>query len=292
MNEEDDLPIDEESGDDQINQDEKPLSKLEQIAANREKELIDEFESEPEPEPIKKVKVKIDGVEEEKDLDEIISVYQKTGAADKRLQEASLKQKQLDEEWAALQQAKATFEKEYAEKQNVNPPVDISELKSKRREALEIGDYEEFDRLDEEIASLRYKPAKEVDAEKIKQEASQSALDKIEYNNAYEKFKSTNEDLLNDNVLYRITSETFNNVVSQSKTYQEAFDTTEKLVREWVNNLTPTKQDNTMAERVERKKSIPSEPGRLTVKNTLPEEKEESVSDVIKNIRKARGLPV
>ena len=103
---------------------------------------------------------------------------------------------------------------------------------------------------------------------------------------------SSNEDLLTDRVLYQVTSDTFNQIVTQSKSYQEAFDTTAKLVREWVNGLTPKQQEQTMADRVEKKKSIPNEPGRLNIKNTLQPEKEETPSDVIRNMRKARGLPV
>jgi len=311
MNEED-LPIDDESNDDLINEDQtqdtdqeeeqgKPLSKIEQIAANRERQLLEEFGEDKKEEPVpakQKVKVKIDGKEEEKDLDDIVSTYQKSVAADRRLQEASEKQKQLEQEWYLLQQAKSEWEKERnkplvdEKEQGKAEVIPIDELKLRRREAMEIGDYEEFDRLDEEIANLRYKPSKEIDEDKIKQEASQTALDKIAYNDAYEKFKSSNEDLLTDRVLYQVTSDTFNQIVTQSKSYQEAFDTTAKLVREWVNGLTPQKQEETMADRVEKKKSIPNEPGRLNVKNTLQPEKEETPSDVIRNMRKARGLPV
>jgi len=284
------------------------------IFSSREKELLEEVGSlqddpgekiEPEDEPEKKqvVKVKIDGIEEEKNITDIeatVREYQKYMSADKRLQQAALEQKRLEEERGAIEQARLQLNEQLIAQNSLHDSkndVALNELIAARRDAMEIGDYEEFDRLDEQISNHRISQSK-VDTDKILQEASSvatnRAVNQIQYESAFNQFKADNADLLGDETLFNMTMATFNNLCRESTSYQEAFAKTGTMMKNWISGIAPkSNNDDAMATRLERKQSIPAEPGRLNKKSTLPPaEKEETASDIVMNMRKARGLPI
>ena len=282
------------------------LSARDAIFANREGQLLEEVEEAKEEKtelPVieqanpDKVKVKIDGVEEERSIDDLIRSYQKSEAGDRRLQLAAQELKRVEDERLRLDQERQQFEQERQQRpiESKEPDATLEDLKLLRREALEIGDYDEFDRLDEEVNSYRISKSKpQYDEKQIITAAKEQALTQIQYESALEAFKNENKLLFQDNVLYNITMSTFNNMCQESSTYQEAFDKTGRLVKEWIGSVAPDKQGvSAMTDRVERKQSIPDEPGRLNAKSTPPPaKKEETASDIITNMRKARGLPV
>jgi hypothetical protein len=276
----------------------------ERIIANREAALLeeagerpdeDEDEPEPKPEPRKTIKVKIDGVEEDKTIDELVKNYQKAESGDRRLQQAAAELRRLEEDRQRLQEERQAFE---AERTAPPPPPavpddDLDQLRLQRKDALEIGDYDEFDRLDEAINSRR--GASVVNQEQITQQATKQALNQIQYETALEHFRSVNPKLIEDEVLYNISMSTFNNMCKESTTYVEAFAKTERLMKDWIGSVAQgeTSADTAMTDRIDKKKAIRQEPGRLNVKSAPPPaEKEETASEVIANMRRARGLPV
>jgi len=172
------------------------------------------------------------------------------------------------------------------------PDKTLAELRQARREALEIGDYDSFDELDQQIDQYRNQA---VDTNTIVQQVTAQTKQQIDYDNALNQFVSRNNLIVNDNVLYNIAMKTFENQCANSATYQEAFSKTEQAMNEWIGKLAPgaAQVDKSMTERVEKKKTIPSEPGRLSVKSAPPSAtKEETASEIIANMRRSRGLPV
>lgn len=69
----------------------------------REPEQSDaQAEPEPETPAVQTVRVKVDGAEREVPIDEVVATYQKTSAADKRLQEAAMRQREVETVWSKL----------------------------------------------------------------------------------------------------------------------------------------------------------------------------------------------
>lgn len=284
------------------------LTERDRINAIREEELLKEVaegqgpaKEEPEPEEPqpKTYKVKVDGIEEERSIDDLIIGYQKSVAGDKHLKHAAEERRQLEEERRLIQEERQRLDAERqqrtAPEPEAKPTTTLDELRQARRDALEIGDFDEFDRLDEELSKQRTPPnAAQYDANEIINQATQRAKNQIAYESALSTFVEKNSTIVGDNVLYDIAMKTFDNVCAESATYTEAFAKTENLMKDWIGRITPeqTPVDTAMTDRIDKKKSIQQEPGRLNVKSApSPAEKEETPSEIIANMRKARGLP-
>lgn len=274
------------------------------IFAQREADLLEEageakpvIEEDNEPVPViqSKYKVKINGVEEDRDIDDLVANYQKSESADRRLQQAALAQQQLNEERQQLQLERQQFEQQRAQPEARQTDATLAELRQQRKDAMEIGDVEEFDRLDEEISQHRTNLASvPVDYERVTSQASAQALNQIQYETAFDEFKSKNVDMVNDDVLYNLTMSTLNEVCKDSSSYQEAFAKTGEIMKSWIAKVSPAKPtDSSMADRHTRKESILAEPGRLNVKSAPPkEQKEETDSEIIAGMRASRGQPL
>lgn len=284
------------------------LSARDQIFAQREAELLEEAGDKPDqdeveeedvkPAPVKpsSVKVKINGVEEERSLDDLVASYQKSESADRRLQQAALVQQQVEQERQQLQMERQQFDQDRQQSQKpVAVDTTINDLRQQRKDAMEIGDTEEFDRLDEEISQYRTSQSQTaVDYERLTSEASAKALNQIQYNNALNVFKDENSSLFTDNVLYNMTMSTLTDVCKESSSYPQAFARTGEIMKNWISTVSTTGKptESAMTDRETRKQSIQAEPGRLNVKSAPPKApKEETASDIIANMRKSRGLP-
>ena len=275
-------------------------------------ETLPEPEPIPEPSKTEPVKVKIDGVEEEKTLEELVRHYQKSESGDRKLQQAALMQQQLEQERQLLEEDRQRARQEHAamlEEQKllasakaVEPPEpeEPSELEAKALEALEYGDYAEYLKLQKQmLAPQASQPSQEIDVAGIAQQAAKEARLQIEYENAEKNFFDANKHLQSDEILYRLTVSTFNTMCAESKSYQEAFEKTGKAMSDWIGSVSPQPQpaaitvDTAMTDRQAKKDSIQAEPGRANARSAPPPAtKEETASEIISNMRKARGLPV
>ncbi|MDD5084199.1 MAG: hypothetical protein PHT88_04730 [Candidatus Moranbacteria bacterium] len=288
---------------------EQPVSARDLIQAKREAELLEEVAEKPElPQdsddagPVKapgRVKVKIDGVEEERSLDDLVKHYQKSESGDRKLQQAALLAKQVETERLQLAAERQLFEAERQapRTQEAEPAgrsdTDLDELRVQRRDALEIGDYDEFDRLDEEINRARSQAS--VNPEQITRAATEQVRNQLQYEAAFEQFKNDNYTLMSDDVLYNLSMSTFTTMCKESASYGEAFAKTERVMKDWIGSVAQAQGpvDTAMTDRIDKKKAIPAEPGRLNARSAPPTaSKEETASEIIMNMRKARGLPV
>jgi len=280
-------------------------SDRELIYQKRDAELLgDGVESTPEPEktiekektiePPQSVKVKIDGIEEEKSLEELVRHYQKSESGDRKLQQAAIEQQRLAEERRQLEEERLALQELARKPVTSEPDPDIEELKVKRREAMEFGDYEAFDQFDEAINNARLKKTQpSIDVDSITQNATQTVRQQMQYESAYISFANENKSLISDPTLYNLTMGTFNEMCKESNSYQEAFEKTGKAMKDWIGSVSPAKVDTAMTDRQAKKDTIQAEPGRVNARSTPPPaKKEETASDIIAEMRRSRGLPV
>jgi hypothetical protein len=242
-----------------------------------------------------KIKVKVDGEEREVDLDKVLASYQKGETGDKRLKEAAEERQRLQFERQQLeierQQLEALRQQKQPEPENSDATYE--ELKKQRKLALEIGDTDEFERIDEEIS--RFRVASIPNPNDIVEAATQRAIRQIQYNSALEDFKAKNTSIVSDPVLYNVSMSTFEEMCKSSLTYQEAFEKTGKVMKEWIDGIAGQEKASnaTMATRQARKDTIPNEPGRVNARTSPPPaQKEPTASDIVNEMRQARGLPV
>jgi hypothetical protein len=270
------------------------------INNNREQELMNELAEggdavaaetqdaiveEPKPQTLK---VKIDGLEEEVSIDELVKNYQKSESGDRRLQQAHQERQQLDQERQQLEQLRQQVTQQQPAQRNES----LDELLSQRRDAMEIGDYEEFDRLDEEIATARNSGVKE----SVTNEAVQQIRIQADYERELQSFAERNQRIVADPVLYNMAMATLRNVCATSTTYAQAFEATEQAMNGWLERVAPSQVQqpvDDMANREARKQSIPQQPtGRNARTAQEPVEREQTPQEIIAGMRKARGLPV
>jgi hypothetical protein len=231
------------------------------------------------------LKVKIDGLEEEVPLDELIKNYQKSESGDRRLQQAAHERQQLEQERQELEQLR---------QQVAQPQTNesLEELLLQRRDAMEIGDMEEFDRLDAEIYAERNQEVKH----SVISEATQQIRVQAEYETELQRFVDRNQRFTSDPVLNDMAMATFKQACATSTTYAQAFEATEQAMNGWLERIAPSsnaQQIDDMTNRAARKQAIPQQPtGRTARTAPEPVDREETPQEIIAGFRKSRGLPV
>ena len=263
----------------------------------REQELLDEVAeagqvvtNEPsEPEkvaPPQAIKVKIDGQESDVSMEDLVRAYQKSESGDRRLQQAAYERQQLDRERQEFEQQRQQAQQNQPAQRNST----INDLLSQRRDAMEIGDYDEFDRLDDEIANIRLNESHS----NVVSEATQQMRVQVEYEKELNSFTERNPLIAGNAVLNDMAMSTFRQACATSSTYAEAFAATEQAMTSWIETIAPSAKDSGMTDREARKQAIPQQPtGRVNAKSSpAPVEKEQTASEIIAGMRKERGLPV
>lgn len=232
------------------------------------------------------VNVKIDGVESEVTVAEMRRRYQKNGAAERRLEEAT---RLLNEARAA------TPPVGFAQ---TTPPNDI--------QATPGGDDEEgkaflaalFDGDEEKaLAALKAvgfgRPQPTPDAQQLAAQLTPAIKQQLVVDSALEKFEENYADVMADPYLEGIAAEFIKKEMEAGLPFVEALDVGGKKTRDWLTSKgvttpppNPTTDRNT---KLERKAGIDVIPA-LNSKATTVEEPEQSATDVINEMRKARGL--
>lgn len=120
-----------------------------------------------EPKQVTKHKVKIDGKEEEVELDKLIANYQKAQAADRRFQEASQKEKQAQAVMQALESGDLKFLEQKLGKQKAKTLMEDYLIKEMEYEAMPAAEKRALE-LEQENKSLKQQQEELQKAEKQK----------------------------------------------------------------------------------------------------------------------------
>lgn len=244
----------------------------------------EQHENEPEQPSVQMVKVKIDGVEQEIPIDELTRNYQKSSAADKRLQQAAEERRNIAEERAELESLRKQAQPQEPER--------LTQLVQIRKEALKAGNVDLFEQADAEIAKERLQQVNShaIDPEAITQRIYTELNTKIEYDNALNKFLIENKAVANNKMLYNLAMQQLNAVCNDEtiETYDQAFNEVARQLQEITNAITP--KPDIQTDRQALKSTIPTSAGRANARTAPPATvKEETTSDVIAQMRQARG---
>lgn len=239
-----------------------------------------------------RVKVKIDGVESEVTVAEMQRQFQKNGAAERRLEEAT---RLLNEARAAKPPL------------GFDPPAAPSDSVVTQQATSGDADQEGKDFLaalfdgDETKALEALKkiglgrPAKEptLDANQLAAQLTPAIKQQLSYDSALEKFKGDYAEIVADPYLADLADRFLDAEVQGGKPFAEALESAGKKTRDWLGSKgvqpvvpTPTIDRNTKLERKAGMDRIPA----LNTKATTVEEPVQSASDIINEMRKARGL--
>ena len=228
-----------------------------------------------------RIKTKVDGVEKEVSLDDVIRRYQKNEAADQRLADAT----------RLLDQVRNTP----APKQE-EPPTIADQPASKKKfiTALFQGDEDgALAAFDEAVATQgRQQPT--LDRNALIQEIAPALKQQLVVEGALDRFKKDYSDIASDTYLAGRADAFLQEALNDGKSIDEAFAHAGTATRDWVRGkagLGPASQVPTTTnrnERLERKAAIDSIPS-TSAKAVIPEMREEEPSDVIAEIRRTRG---
>lgn len=244
----------------------------------------------PVDETPKLVKVKVDGEEVEVPYDEVVTNYQKTQAADKRLRDAALERQRLDADRAELEALKASLTQKPAE-----PEVETPEAGMSLKEALELALEGDTDTAAERISRLittANKPSTPgMDEAKVIQAVEQK-LAEIRYQDeltrANDIFLAEYEDLNGDDTLLSIVNTQYQQLLKNGTPPVQAAKQAGDSTREWLQTKTGKPATVDTEARQQRKQNITTLPqANARTKSTQTEEPDD-VSSVIAAMRRQR----
>jgi hypothetical protein len=254
---------------------------------------------EQEPEKVAeepKYRVKVDGEEAELPLSEILKGYQKDATASRRLEEAAKLRAQLEDDYRKLQELRESVKSPAPTPEVVEDP----KVKAKRLyDSLMLGsEHDGIDALTEFLAPRREPERPAISAEQVASKAAEQARIQLEFKLAEREFRKEYKDLAGDEDLYQMTMQYLQKTAPESATYDEAFQKAGEATRNWVKARAEKfgyvqKQDvPAVDERAERKQSLDNV---KTARARVPapkEEREPTAAEIIRDMRKARGLTV
>jgi len=250
------------------------------------------------------VTVKIDGVEtqvkRDKILDAGVRTFQKESAADKRLQEASVQLKKLQQFEHELRQREEALATALPSKDEPKQSETDQQVYRKTAEALYSGDEEAAAEAlralleGREQAKPATPAAPQVDQEALVQEVVRQTRYTMSVENARESFASEFTEILADPVLARLANEESAALLETNPDFTPRQNLMEAgtRVRKWVEahggeHHTPAPE----SKKTERKRAL--KPVKAAGGKTPgePEVKPKTGSDIVAEMRKQRGLP-
>lgn len=242
------------------------------------------------------VRVKVDGVEQEVPVAEVVANYQRTSAAQARLNEATRVLEEARRTAAAATQAPkppAQVEQPGGTEQTPTPskPETVKEFV----EALFEGD---TDKAVEAFAKLGLNTAAPngaaLDLEQVQAQLTPAIKQQLIDDSALERFEKANADLAADPHLVSVTNGFIQEAVNGGTPYAEALEAGAKRTRDWLASIGVAKPASEPApgahqpSKLERKASIDEVQALNRTANTK-QDAPVSASSVIAEMKKARG---
>lgn len=247
----------------------------------------------------KAVRVKVDGHEIVVPLDQVVRNFQKTSAADRRLQEAS----------RLLEQAKAQTA------DSGKPPASVaggetgsdtdgttgapkggqpSPKAKKFIAALFEGDEETAAQALEEVIAGRAPSPTQVDPSLIAQQVTPAIKAQLEWDGALEQFVAANSDIVEDPYLNSMLNQRLDAEMEAGKPYPTALQDAGKHVRDWLTAIGAGKTTSqapttvTREDKLARKAGIDTLPA-ASISAASTQAPPVTIGSVIDEMRKARG---
>lgn len=248
--------------------------------------------------PPKTFKTKIDGVEQDVTEEELIRGYQKNSTASKRLEEAAARQKELDAREAELRRLEEQLKTQTQPAKAAEEPAPVDDdVAQQFLDAVYEGDSSKAKML---LGKLRLAgrdtatPAPVVDLDGIATAAAARAKEALTAEAAMDNFKKDFQDIVSEPRLAKVADGFFEEEI-RNRPFAEALVEAGKRTREWLAEITPKTAEvpsNSRPSVQAKKETIDNLPSQSSVSGAANDEPDESPADVIRNMRKARGLPV
>lgn len=247
----------------------------------------------------KLVRVKVDGEEQEVSLDLVVRNFQKTAAADKRLADAS---RLLDQAKAAKPPAPVAPANDGSDTAGTDGAVAAgdgqpSPKAKKFIAALFEGDEDAAAQALEEVIAGRAPGSTQVDPTAIAAQVTPAIKAQLENDSALERFLEANQDIVKDPHLTNMVNGFLDEELAGGKPYADALDSAGARVKDWLTTIgagkpaepaptTPNRED-----KLARKAQMDNiSAAHIAASSTQPPP--QTASDVINEMRKARGLMV
>jgi len=273
-----------------------------------EEEDVEYIDVSPEDERRYRFRTKVDGEERFLTAAEVKRGYQKDATASKRLEQAALRAKELDEreqdiarrEQEALARNTSTGKVEVEEETDDDQNLDVLSIRDDVKTFLDTfygGKEEEAEAALTELLSKVGRTQKTVGDATQTQTVDETAVaakveDSINFKAAREYFRENYEDIWSDQPLAKMADEYFEEELETGVSYKEAFINAGDRVRDWLKEhgasvTTPEKSAKT---REQKKEDIDNLESTGATSTTIAnEEKPQGVSDVIKEMAASRG---
>lgn len=270
-----------------IEEEETPAIKVEQEVKQIAPHLLDEDAL-----ASMRVKTKVDGIEEEHSIADLVKSYQKDSAASRRLEEASRRQREIEAREADLLAREAALT-QHTEKPSQERDAILSEAVSALYEGDEEKTKEAFGKLFAERETATTQQEKPIDPAVI----ANDVREQIRFESALEQLKEDHPNIVADPYLIQVADAYLSSEMEDGKDIAEAMRLAGVKTQEWLQQkLSGTKTpDNKTDEKLERKKALDNlqaaniKQGR---EDAETETSPQAASNVIAEMRKARGLPV
>ena len=268
----------------EYDENDKPIPFVVKTAQGEEQQLSDESVTEPVTEDgfttaPQRHKIKINGVERELSTEELIARAQKIEAADQYLAEAA----RLRNE--ALAERRQPPHEDVAARQQQEVEEDLAIAR-----AIQMGDEAEAVAA---IRKIRERSVSQVPSVRP-DELSRTIDERLTFNGAITKFRTDFKDVVSDPYLNKMALDMDAQLIADGdkRPYDDRYTEIGNHIRSWVSKFKPA-EDTSMQDKTARKAGAVSTPKATSAKaaSTVTEEKEESVSDTIASIAKARGGP-
>lgn len=237
------------------------------------------------------VRVKVDGEERELPLEEVVKGYQIDAAARKRLEEATLKQKELERKERELAEREARLQGGSDDDQSLSGTTPDESAKEKARALVERLIEGDIDEAAEMLAGvIGGGSSAAVDESKITSMISQAEAQRDferEMKAAKQLFDAEFAEINKDPNLAKVANDIFAAEIQAGRLPTEAARAAGSGTREWLQQLTG-RADGAAANRTARKQTIDTLP-RAGVRSAGNRSDDESVADVIADMRRLRG---
>lgn len=248
------------------------------------------------------VKVKVDGVEATLPLHEVLKGFQKDATASKRLEAISKQQRELDARAADVAEREAALQRGApAKKADDPPPANAAAVKDVVEEvvsALFTGDEQKSKEALTKILEGRANGATPlVDPAQFRAQVLTELKTELAFETALAKFDEDYKDIVSDPVLAGIADQILDAELQKGVSIKTAFKTAGTETRKWLESKAPKppteneREQQKREDKAARKAQIDNLPSANAKAVTL-EDKPQTPSQTIAEMRKARGLPV
>jgi hypothetical protein len=242
-----------------------------------------------------RVKRKVDGIESEITIEQLLRDNQKSAAADKRLAEATRILSEANEERArieAMKQAGVTNNQTVLDTQ----PKEGANTAKEFLQSLFQGDEEKALETLTQLTQGRQADKPTLDEAELAKKLTPAIKQQLVVESALEKFAADYADIVNDPYLANVADGFMEAEMKEGKSFTEALNTAGGKTRDWIREKAGVKKDvpnptTTRNEKLDRKATI-DEVAATNAKAVTREDPQQTTSDVIADMRKARGLTV